>query len=386
MAACSLGGALACKREESQASYAEALGVVAAMAASADEAEAKSLSQQRRRLSVASDNKFIEGVESMSLGRGGRRGSSIAIREGEAGSHISRLHGVSKKGYAPYNPRKKNQDALAMIEDEVTGTQAILVLDGHGEAGDQVSGYYKEKYIDEVFSRPEWAEGVEGMKASIEHVLRKLEKELINNRNVDTEFSGSTYVFACLRGGSLLVANVGDSRVTLGVERADGRVVAEAVSVDHKPELPAEKARIVAAGGRVFAVEYDDGIDGPNRVWLGHMDVPGLAMSRSVGDVVAHTAGVTTDPEFFERELTHADRFLVSATDGLWEFMTDDEVVTMVATIATETGSPKACVEALVEESNARWMKNEQVIDDTTIAVAFLSADLVAAAEASSKK
>ena len=109
-------------------------------------------------------------------------------------------------------------------------------------------------------------------------------------------------------------------------------------------------------------------------------------MSRSVGDVVAHTAGVTTDPEFFERELTHADRFLVSATDGLWEFMTDDEVVTMVATIATETGSPKACVEALVEESNARWMKNEQVIDDTTIAVAFLSADLVAAAEASSKK
>ena len=30
-------------------------------------------------------------------------------------------------------------------------------------------------------------------------------------------------------------------------------------------------------------MEYDDGIDGP-RVWLGHMDVPGLAMSRSLGD------------------------------------------------------------------------------------------------------
>ncbi len=43
---------------------------------------------------------------------------------------------------------------------------------------------------------------------------------------------------------------------------------------------PDEKARILAAGGRVFAVEYDDGVDGPPRVWLGHMDVPGLAMSR----------------------------------------------------------------------------------------------------------
>ena len=42
-------------------------------------------------------------------------------------------------------------------------------------------------------------------------------------------------------------------------------------------------------------------------------------------------------------------------------------------------------LEALVEESNARWMKNEQVIDDTTIAVAFLSADLVAAAATNAK-
>ena len=165
----------------------------------------------------------------------------------------------------------------------------------------------------------------------------------------------------------------------MGVEQ-NGAIKAVPVSEDHKPDLAAEKARIVAAGGRVFSVEYDDGVDGPPRVWLGHMDVPGLAMSRSIGDVVAHTAGVSTEPEFFHRSIGHGDRFLVSATDGLWEFMTDDEVVQMVATVATETGSPKACVEALVEESNARWMKNEQVIDDTTIAIAFLSADLVAAA------
>jgi hypothetical protein len=59
-------------------------------------------------------------------------------------------------------------------------------------------------------------------------------------------------------------------------------MAAKEISVDHKPENPAEKARIVAKGGRVFAVEYDDGIDGPHRVWLGHMDVPGLAMSRWV--------------------------------------------------------------------------------------------------------
>ena len=46
----------------------------------------------------------------------------------------------------------------------------------------------------------------------------------------------------------------------------------------------------------MFAVEYDDGVDGPCRVWLGHMDVPGLAMSRSLGDAIAHTAGVSSEP------------------------------------------------------------------------------------------
>ena len=79
----------------------------------------------------------------------------------------------------------------------------------------------------------------------------------------------------------------------------------------------------------MFAVEYDDGVDGPARVWLGHMDVPGLAMSRSLGDVVAHSAGVSSEPEFFEHEFNqnqHEDIILVMASDGLWEFMSDQEV------------------------------------------------------------
>ena len=50
----------------------------------------------------------------------------------------------------------------------------------------------------------------------------------------------------------------------------------------------------------MFAVEYDDGVDGPQRVWLGNMDVPGLALSRSLGDVIAHTAGVSSECEFTE--------------------------------------------------------------------------------------
>jgi serine/threonine protein phosphatase PrpC len=133
--------------------------------------------------------------------------------------------------------------------------------------------------------------------------------------------------------------------------------------------VAAEKARILAANGRVFAVRYDDGVDGPARVWLKDLDVPGLAMSRSLGDVVAHTVGVSSEPEVFEYTLDSArDVFLVLATDGLWEFMSDAEVVRMVG-VAKD---PQEAVETLIKEANTRWLKEEQVVDDTTVCVAFL--------------
>lgn len=120
----------------------------------------------------------------------------------------------------------------------------------------------------------------------------------------------------------------------------------------------------------MFAVEYDDGVDGPARVWLGHMDVPGLAMSRSLCDAVAHSAGVSSEPEFFEYDFNQdrEDLILVMASDGLWEFMSDQEVME----VAFQTTEPRFAVDRLISESNERWMREEQVIDDTTVCVAFL--------------
>ena len=62
--------------------------------------------QLRRRLSVVSDNKLIEGMSKMNTEDDDATGGSLAFITGYAG--------VSKKGYAPYNPRKQNQDRLVM--------------------------------------------------------------------------------------------------------------------------------------------------------------------------------------------------------------------------------------------------------------------------------
>ena len=50
-------------------------------------------------------------------------------------------------------------------------------------------------------------------------------------------------------------------------------------------------------GGRVESYYDDDGSPiGPARVWLLHDDIPGLAMSRSLGDNVAASVGVIAVP------------------------------------------------------------------------------------------
>ena len=62
------------------------------------------------------------------------------------------------------------------------------------------------------------------------------------------------------------------------------------------------------------------------------------------------------------------DRLILVATDGLWEFMSNEECVAM----SVETSEPRISVDTLVREANNRWMKEEQVIDDTTVITAHL--------------
>jgi len=51
------------------------------------------------------------------------------------------------------------------------------------------------------------------------------------------------------------------------------------------------------SGGRIEPFkDYDGSFVGPSRVWLASQDIPGLAMSRSIGDFVAASVGVSCIP------------------------------------------------------------------------------------------
>ena len=290
---------------------------------------------------------------------------------------MSAYTGLSQKGVAPYNPDKQNQDSMTMEvldgQDADVSNLLLCVYDGHGENGHTVSRYISSRVPELIVQNPEFNSDEHTGKV-IQTALIKAESELINDFSVDTTLSGTTAVVSVLRNGKLFVANVGDSRVIKGRQKKPGSKLIQAVdlSEDHKPEMPRERQRIEKCGGRVSRITYEDGIEGPPRVFLCFANMPGLAMSRSLCDTVAKEAGVISEAELFVRELDKLDKFIVLASDGLWEFMSSQEVCDIVAKHMEPKANPQAAIRELVKESNKRWRQEEPVIDDTTIIVAYL--------------
>jgi serine/threonine protein phosphatase PrpC len=89
-----------------------------------------------------------------------------------------------------------------------------------------------------------------------------------------------------------------------------------------------EEQRIVAHGGLVRALTAAEGTElMPARVFAADMYAvgeysPGIAMSRSLGDALATELGVVATPEYMQHPLCASDRFVILATDGLWEVYT----------------------------------------------------------------
>ncbi|CAK9828081.1 Probable protein phosphatase CG10417 [Anthophora retusa] len=145
---------------------------------------------------------------------------------------------------------------------------------------------------------------------------------------VDTEEpgydSGCTAVVAVLKGNDLYVANAGDSRCVLC---RDGQAIE--LSLDHKPEDEPEMERIVKAGGKVTADGRVNGGLNLSRALGDHaykqnVDVPPQEQMISALPDVRH---ITVEPE--------RDEFMILACDGIWNFMSSQDVVQFIHTRLT---------------------------------------------------
>ena len=190
----------------------------------------------------------------------------------------------------------------------------------------------------------------------------------------DVRFSGSTCTSIITYGRKVYCANVGDSRTILisqASNKQDGCVV-KFSSRDHKPDDPEESKHIIANNGRIDSYRDQLGNQiGPMRVWLKNEDIPGLAMSRSFGDAMAARVGVNAIPEIKEFMLTPEDKIMVLASDGVWEFLKDQDVANIVYPFYLQKNAEGAA-ENLVRAAFKRWKREESVIDDITCIIVFL--------------
>ena len=100
-------------------------------------------------------------------------------------------------------------------------------------------------------------------------------------------------------------------------------------------------------------------------------DMPGLAMTRSFGDYFASTAGTICEPEVTEHYFKEEDKFIIIASDGLFEFIESEEIVNIVKDYYLKNDIV-GCCEYLYKESCRRWIQEEEdTIDDITIIIVF---------------
>ena len=185
--------------------------------------------------------------------------------------------------------------------------------------------------------------------------------------------SGTTAVTVIITGNQLLCCNIGDSRAVLFKESV-GYYAGTELSHDHKPTDNIEKNRILKNGGRIQKC-YDEEQKkflGPERVWMKDKELPGLAMTRSLGDTIAHSVGVSEEPEIKSFEFDGKEKFMILASDGIWEYMNNDDCSRIVKNYyEAEIGNPQEIANNLVKEAFRKWKRSETCIDDITCVVVF---------------
>ncbi|GMI14222.1 hypothetical protein TrVE_jg1126 [Triparma verrucosa] len=316
-----------------------------------------------------------------------------------AGTFDIRYAYVSQKGYYPNALNKPNQDSFCAIPKFCKSDSCSLfgVFDGHGSFGDTCSIFAKNKlpyWLQEMVKtkQQETGRGIHDLtKAELEEVYTNAfitTNESCHRAAFDDVLSGTTAITVLILGRYLHIANVGDSRAIICSqhEKQTNKVLAEPLSIDQTPFRKDERERVKKCGAKVLTIDQIEGIEpihenwgtelgkeideigDPPRLWNVTLDKPGTAFTRSIGDACAEGIGVFAEPEHLTRELSDLDRYVVIASDGVFEFLTSQTVCDMVHSFT----DPLDACRKVVRESYNLWLQYEVRTDDITMIALYL--------------
>ncbi|CAN1220598.1 Probable protein phosphatase 2C 1 [Linum perenne] len=250
-----------------------------------------------------------------------------------------------------------NQDAMIVWE-----VKLMSFLNSHqsGQDGSEIAADLEKDGSAEEKSDSLWREVF--MKT-----YKSMDKELKSHPKLDCFCSGSTAVTIVKQGSNLFIGYIGDSRAIMGSKDGNGSMLATQLTVDLKPDLPREAERIKRCKGRVFALQDEPEV---SRVWLPFDDAPGLAMARAFGDFCLKEYGVISIPEFSHRMLTDRDQFIVLASDGVWDVLSNEEVVEIVSSARARSSAARLLIDAAAKQWKLKYPTSK--MDDCAVVCLYL--------------
>jgi len=253
---------------------------------------------------------------------------------------------VCQKGNKSSTDPTPNQDNF-FVHHMAGGVMLFGVVDGHGPFGHLVS-FRLVQSLPHFIARSEhfgqnWELVLKGAFASANEELCRFG----SLQSINLEASGAACSVVLMEEQTVHVAFVGDARVMLGSwNRRDSRMLL--CTEDHKPNLPAEQARLEASGSEVRELDPRS-----SRIYLPGSNFPGLTMSRAFGDTACK--GVLADPEYHSLLMQPDDQwYCIVASDGIWEFMEGQEVCNMTSKKLRLKG-PRETLRFVTGASRKRW-------------------------------
>ncbi|XP_018448329.2 probable protein phosphatase 2C 76 [Raphanus sativus] len=211
-------------------------------------------------------------------------------------------------GYCSFRGKRSTmEDFYDVKASRIQGQTVCMfgIFDGHG--GSRAAEYLKKHLFNNLMMHPQF---LTDTKLALSETYKQTDVAFLESEKDTYRDDGSTASAAVLVGNHLYVANVGDSRTI--VSKA-GKAIA--LSDDHKPNRSDERKRIENAGGVIM--------------WAGTWRVGGvLAMSRAFGNRLLKQF-VVAEPEIQDLEIDHEAEFLVLASDGLWDVVTNEDAVSL---------------------------------------------------------
>jgi len=278
---------------------------------------------------------------------------------------ILKIDSCTIPGYTVNGIKQKNQDSFFLKKNFLSVNEQFLIgiCDGHGLFGDQVSQYISE-------TLPSYIKNTS--KEELTKAFIDTNESLINKTKIDCSLSGATCTSLIISLDKIICANIGNTRAILA-RFENGCYNSVNLSRDHKPTESDEIKRIISEGGLIKQL-YDKNRKeyiGPERIWLKNSDIPGLSMSRTFGDYIAHTVGVINIPEINIVDFTGGEKFIVVASDSIWQFIDGDECIEIIKDYYEKNMDAIGALNSLVSEAIKRWKKQENKIEDITAVVIF---------------